>query len=322
MPQGVTTGVVGNCGISLAPVSMNTRPRRQLDLIGDGSWGSLGSFGDYDERLDSDPAPRVVGGRLLASANGQARLRRARTRKTAAPAASVAQPKTSAGPPELTTKKIQPAHASTGGSGYHVTLNGATGPSQQGGVAIYQASSIAGGGGALTVTASSLHGNTATVSGSASSGSRDNGGGAIFDTAQDMTLIHTTAEPGNTATVSATASSVQASSNLQVLPLSAHPRNLTFRWVSLWYHTVREGTWDYMVVQSTLQTQLGVWAHVIFPNGQHWDFYTATDNNGRWSVRFNVPARSVTAHSNQAYVTFQLWHGNQTTQSFMNFTLV
>jgi hypothetical protein len=114
----------------------------------------------------------------------------------------------------------------------------------------------------------------------------------------------------------------QSSSTLKVLALSMHPAGLNFRWVSLWYHTVRQGTWDVIVLQSTLQTQLGIWAHVIFPNGLHYDYYTNTDNNGQWKVRFNVPARAASSHSNQAYVTFQLWHGKQTSQSFMDFTLV
>jgi hypothetical protein len=129
------------------------------------------------------------------------------------------------------------------------------------------------------------------------------------------------AAPG-TYSVTTNASYVQSSDQLQVLPLSEHPQNLNFRWISLWYHTVQQGTWDYVVVQSTFLTQLGIWVHVIFPNGLHYDFYTLTDHNGRWAVKFNVPSRSVSRHSNQAYITFQLWHGRQTTQGFMDFTLV
>ena len=57
MSQGVTTVVVGNCGISLSPVRMARRPVPPLDLLGDESWWVFDSFGAYAERLAADPAP-------------------------------------------------------------------------------------------------------------------------------------------------------------------------------------------------------------------------------------------------------------------------
>lgn len=57
MSQGVTTVVVGNCGISLSPVRMTKRPVPPLDLLGDESWWIFDSFGEYAERLATDPAP-------------------------------------------------------------------------------------------------------------------------------------------------------------------------------------------------------------------------------------------------------------------------
>ncbi len=57
MSQGVTTVVVGNCGISLSPVRMRTRPIAPLDLLGDESWWVFDSFGEYAERLTREPAP-------------------------------------------------------------------------------------------------------------------------------------------------------------------------------------------------------------------------------------------------------------------------
>ena len=55
--QGVTTVVVGNCGISLSPVRMAQRPVPPLDLLGDESWWTYGSFGDYADQLRRVPAP-------------------------------------------------------------------------------------------------------------------------------------------------------------------------------------------------------------------------------------------------------------------------
>ena len=57
MSQGVSTVVVGNCGISLSPVRMKSRPVPPLDLLGDESWWTFDSFGEYADRLTRDPSP-------------------------------------------------------------------------------------------------------------------------------------------------------------------------------------------------------------------------------------------------------------------------
>lgn len=53
--QGVTTVVTGNCGISLAPVSLGGRPPPPLDLLGN-SMQFFGRFQDYLKALDESPA--------------------------------------------------------------------------------------------------------------------------------------------------------------------------------------------------------------------------------------------------------------------------
>src|SRR5512140_2855468 len=50
MSQGVSTVVVGNCGISLSRVRMKSRPIPPLDLLGDESWWTFNSFGEYAGR--------------------------------------------------------------------------------------------------------------------------------------------------------------------------------------------------------------------------------------------------------------------------------
>lgn len=53
--QGVTTVVTGNCGISLAPLTLRGSPPPPLDLLGDQTWYRFESFGSYMSALDRAP---------------------------------------------------------------------------------------------------------------------------------------------------------------------------------------------------------------------------------------------------------------------------
>jgi len=54
--QGVTTVVTGNCGVSLAPLVLDTAPPPPLDLIGDAANYHYERFADYLAALDRAPA--------------------------------------------------------------------------------------------------------------------------------------------------------------------------------------------------------------------------------------------------------------------------
>ena len=57
MSQGVTTVVIGNCGVSLSPARMTSPPMPPLNLLGDESWFRFGSFGEYAAQLAREPSP-------------------------------------------------------------------------------------------------------------------------------------------------------------------------------------------------------------------------------------------------------------------------
>ena len=54
--QGVTTVVVGNCGISLAPFTPHGRPIPPLDLLGDAAWYRFSTFAAFIDAVERTPA--------------------------------------------------------------------------------------------------------------------------------------------------------------------------------------------------------------------------------------------------------------------------
>ncbi|MFC4312352.1 amidohydrolase family protein [Steroidobacter flavus] len=57
LSQGVTTVVVGNCGVSLSPATFARRPPAPLDLLGDERSWIFDSFAEYSEQLRVSPPP-------------------------------------------------------------------------------------------------------------------------------------------------------------------------------------------------------------------------------------------------------------------------
>jgi hypothetical protein len=168
----------------------------------------------------------------------------------------------------------------------------------------------------ITVSASFALTNRATKTVSTAAQTDSNG---TFSAQLD---IPKQAGPGSVS-VAATESNGKATAQLAVLPIKKNAKHqLGFRLVSLWYHVVRQGTSDRLVVQSTLRTRLGIWVHVIFPNGAHHDYYEQTNRHGHWATWFSVMRHTASRRSNQAYVTIQLWHGKKSGERFVTFTLV
>ncbi|GAC1401579.1 MAG: hypothetical protein NVSMB52_15400 [Chloroflexota bacterium] len=142
---------------------------------------------------------------------------------------------------------------------------------------------------------------------------------------QATTALVVRARPASTPTPIPTAApaataTVPTSPVATITPKKHH--GFYFKRVSLWYHTVRQGTFNYVDVQGSPRTQLGLWAHVYFPSGKHYDYYVTTDRHGHWSKRFGVPLHTKTSLSDRVLVTLRLWHGAKSKKTYMVFTLL
>jgi hypothetical protein len=92
--------------------------------------------------------------------------------------------------------------------------------------------------------------------------------------------------------------------------------------VSLWYHRVRQGTFNHVEIQANHKRVLGIWVHVYFPNGRVYSYYDNTDKGGHWAKSFSVPNPSVGPRGDQAVVTAQLWEGKRTRKNFATFVII
>lgn len=146
-----------------------------------------------------------------------------------------------------------------------------------------------------------------------------------------------TPQPTNTPTVTPTATSVPTAVATATTPPTAIPTPTprpkprararpvtTYSYVSIWYHDIRVGTTQHLTVQAKKPNVHGLWVHVYFPSGLHYDYFVNTDSNGFWSTEFTIPpaSKSLSKFSNEALVTFQLWKGSATNKTFDTFTIL
>jgi large repetitive protein len=101
-----------------------------------------------------------------------------------------------------------------------------------------------------------------------------------------------------------------------------HTHPFRFAYISIWYHVVRNGTPEHVVVQSTLHTRLGIWVHVYFPSGKQLKYYQYTNSHGKWEKQVNVPRKGRTGKNDKAIITIRLWHGKQSIQAFSKFKVI
>lgn len=92
--------------------------------------------------------------------------------------------------------------------------------------------------------------------------------------------------------------------------------------LSEWYHVVHAGTFNHVEVQAKVKARYGIWVHILFPSGLHWDYYEHTDNRGHWARSFDVPFNTVSRYSNRAHVEVQLWKGKYFAKAFTYFSII
>lgn len=128
-----------------------------------------------------------------------------------------------------------------------------------------------------------------------------------------------TPSPTPTSTPTATAT---PTSTPTATPAPQPAAGLHFQHLSVWYHVVRVGTFNHVEVQANLKTKLGIWVHVLFPSGRHWDYFEHTNGRGHWARTFDIPYNSMSRFTARAHIELQLWKGKTTVKDFMPFTII
>lgn len=154
-------------------------------------------------------------------------------------------------------------------------------------------------------------------------------GTVVPATATPTATATNTPQPAATATATATAVPATATATATSVPPTATPTpkppkkyRAAFSYLSVWYHFIRIGTQETVVVQAKKHVQHGIWLTVRFPSGRFFAYYTNTDKKGFWSTRFTVPGNGVSRFTSEAVVTAQLWYKNTTTKTYSTFFLV
>lgn len=133
-------------------------------------------------------------------------------------------------------------------------------------------------------------------------------------------------KPTSTPVPTSTAVPATAVPTVQLPPPPAHGKfhkshGLQFTFISVWYHPIRVGTYEHIIIHAKPKRTLGIWVHVYFPSGQQYAYYENTASNGQWSKVFQIPRNAINGASNQTIVTLQLWRGKTTVKEFRRFAL-
>lgn len=133
-----------------------------------------------------------------------------------------------------------------------------------------------------------------------------------------------TATATSVPTATATNTPIPTSTSTPVPTATPKPTVIqaAFRWISVWYHVVRRGTYDVVELQARNSSTHGIWMHVYFPYGKPLAYYTNTNSRGFWHQLFRVPRSAWTKVNNQAVITLRLWKGRTHRDAHKTFVIV